>query len=90
MDAVLSLLRVAVRALLRIEKKLDETLILLSKQTTGVPLQGLNYTHQVCPLCHKTVEYYLVKTNDDNPEVARICGCTTQQSQYKNLAARSE
>jgi len=89
MDTVISLLRVTVRALLRLEKKLDEALILLSKQLL-VPLQGLNYTHQVCPLCHKTVEYYLVKVDNHSPEVARLCGCTTQQSQYKDLAARSE
>lgn len=88
MESVLSLLRVAVRALLRMEKKLDETLSLVKKQA-GVPLQGLNYTHQVCPLCNKTVEYYLVEV-ERTPEVARECGCTTQQSQYKNLAARSE
>lgn len=89
MDTVISLLRVTVRALLRLEKKLDEALSLIKKQA-GVPLQGLNYTHQVCPLCNQTVEYYLVKIDNHSPEVARMCGCTTQQSQYKNLAARSE
>ena len=67
MDTVISLLRVTVRALLRLEKKLDEALILLSKQLL-VPLQGLNYTHQVCPLCHKTVEYYLVKVDNHSPK----------------------
>ena len=67
------------RAMLRIEKKLDELLRLL-KESNAKPgsiqmLQQLNFDKQVCPLCNKRVYYYA-----SSGGAYRSCGCEIKLS----------
>lgn len=73
--------------LLRIEKKLDEILSILSKHvnstlTTGaLPIapQPMQADHQVCPLCRSPIEYivkYYETTAGKRQICYRQCRCT--------------
>jgi hypothetical protein len=70
------------RAVLRVEKKQDEILKVVSKlyalkQGSPAQLEPMSYpTQGACPLCQKKVEYYPVVFSDNPaPVVIRACGC---------------
>ena len=76
------ILRELLKASIRIEKKLDETLSLLrkvarSQQTIGpAMLQPLSNPGQnPCPLCQRRVMYQPIKLPTQETVIVRICGC---------------
>jgi hypothetical protein len=82
------LVRTLTRAVLRMEKKLDEILRMQKAKDPGFQVQKMDYTGQVCPLCTRPVEYHMVYEDPQNPEVMRTCGCTTTMRQYGDLSSR--
>lgn len=81
---MLLLIKQILKAVVRIEKKLDEVLTLSLKAQTApgmLPLQlnPLNRPGQnPCPLCQQPVKYYPMIIEDGTTEVIRECGCKPQ------------
>jgi len=60
------------KSALRIEKKLDE--LLKRRSDTDPPMQPLNYSGQICPLCNQPVKYTPVSDGAVST-IVRTCGC---------------
>lgn len=70
------------KAAIRIEKKLDETLILLRRLAKTQEAVGLtmlqpltNPSQNPCPLCQRRVMYQPVVLPNQEKVIVRICGC---------------
>ena len=85
------LLAQILRALVRVEKKLDELLVesrsMMSKASLATIRGPLDNQNQVCPLCQKAVTYQpvIVKVTEQ-PGVTmevmvRVCGCEPRATQ---------
>jgi hypothetical protein len=86
--SALALLKLLLKASIRIEKKLDELLKLsLAESRTQkgvlVQLEPLNYpTQGACPLCQKPVVYVPMTFQDlPDPVLVRTCGCEAKTNQ---------
>lgn len=85
------LLAQILRALVRVEKKIDELLVesrsMMSKAALPTIRGQLDNAHQICPLCQRPVTYQpvIVKVTDQpglTMEVTvRVCGCEPRATQ---------
>ena len=64
-----------IRALVRVEKKADESLKMLKALAPQVPLQLLGNTGQTCPLCQNRVQYIPLPSGGGETRTIRVCGC---------------
>ena len=85
------LLAQILRALVRLEKKLDELLVesraLMSKATLPTIRGQLDNANQICPLCQRPVTYQpVIMKVPDQPGITmevmvRVCGCEPRATQ---------
>lgn len=73
------ILHEVLKAIIRIEKKLDE---LLRRQVDENAMhQPLNYHGQHCPLCKRPVRYVPVSSRSEGHYMVRACGCEPMETE---------
>ena len=84
---MLKILTELLKAIVRIEKKVDS--VLIRQDQSSWPHQPLNYGGQVCPLCKHKVDYIPINIPESAETLYyRKCGCVPKQTRLLNIGEK--